>query len=190
MNTLPSVLTQGIWLAVALTACANAPDPSRAPCLENPPQVHLPSRMEPLVPAMLDWYNRTEAGLLDRGRVLLPQELAMARDIGVAHPDRVRVVVAETFPMPEDPALRREAARLGLDTLPVSGRAMGYVILLKPDVAGQPTVLAHELTHIAQMERLGREVFLRRYFAELAEAGYACSPLEREARAAAAPYRD
>lgn len=189
MHSLLSALVRGTWLAIALTACTSASDVSRCPCPERPQQTQLPPRMEPLVPRMLAWYNRIEDDLLQGGRELSPKEQAMARELGVDDPDRVRVVVTEVFPMPDDPALHREAVRLGLDTLPVSGRAMGYVILLKPEIAGDPAVIAHELVHVVQMERLGREPFLRRYFAELAAVGYTCSPLEREARAAATTYR-
>lgn len=141
--------------------------------------------MEAFASPMLDYYNRMEARFLRSGRALTEREREMARRIGVRNPDRVRVSISAELPWPRDPGLRSEAARLGLDTLREAGRAMGYAILLKPEVAGQTAALAHELMHVAQMERLGREGFLRRYFAELHYYGYDCSPLEREARSAA-----
>lgn len=146
--------------------------------------------MAALASKMLDFYNRSEARLLREGWPLSAEEQALAREIGVRHPERVRVVVTANLPWPRDPDLRREAARLGLDTLAEAGRAMGYAVLLKPSVAGEVQALAHELAHVEQMERLGREGFLRRYFAELDRVGYRCSPLEQQARSAAAPYGD
>jgi uncharacterized protein YjaZ len=50
-------------------------------------------------------------------------------------------------------------------------------------------LLAHELHHVAQYERLGIAGFARRYITELLVAGYANAPLEAEANAAAAPYK-
>lgn len=146
--------------------------------------------MAALAKPMLDFYDRSETRFLREGRPLAPEEQALARELGVRHPERVRVVVTGNLPWPSEPALKREAVRLGLDTLPEAGRAMGYAILLKPHAAGEPQALAHELVHVAQMERLGREAFLRRYFAELYQVGYTCSALEREARAASAAYGD
>lgn len=146
--------------------------------------------MAALASKMLGFYNRSEARLLAEGRPLSPEERALAREVGVRHPERVRVVVTADLPWPQDSALRREATRLGLDRLAEAGRAMGYAVLLKPSVVGELQALVHELAHVAQMESLGRELFLRRYFAELERVGYRCSPLERQARAAAAPYGD
>jgi hypothetical protein len=42
--------------------------------------------------------------------------------------------------------------------------------------------MAHELTHVAQYERLGTPALLRQYFTELLVVGYERSPIEAEAR--------
>jgi hypothetical protein len=55
--------------------------------------------------------------------------------------------------------------------------------MLKPRVAQDKTVLAHELVHVGQHDRLGRAAFLRRYLVEMEVLGYARSPLELEAYA-------
>ena len=98
-------------------------------------------------------------------------------------PENIRIVVLEKFPMPSNHELASEAEKLGLGGALEGGRAMGYAIMLKPKLADNPTVIAHELVHVAQHDRLGREAFLRRYLAELEMMGYARSPLELEAYA-------
>lgn len=164
-----------------LTACSWPEQPSRS---QHSSTNDLPSRLETLAPDYLDWFTEVENRLLERGRPLSSEETEMAEELSVQRPERVRVVVSREFPLPEDRALRAEAKRLGFDTLPEGGRAMGYAVLLKPGEAGSRSTLAHELVHVAQMERMGREAFLRRYFAELDRFGYTGSPLEREAQAA------
>jgi hypothetical protein len=98
-------------------------------------------------------------------------------------PENVRVVVLDAFPMPEDAELRQEAERHGLGSRTEAGRTMGRAILLKTWALDEPALLRHELVHVAQMDRLGREGFLRRYLLELEVLGYARSPLELEAYA-------
>lgn len=49
-----------------------------------------------------------------------------------------------SFPMPENDALRMEAIRLGFGSSAEGGRAMGYVIMLKPRYAQERWILAHE----------------------------------------------
>jgi len=85
--------------------------------------------------------------------------------------------------LPSNQALAAEAEKFGLGSSLEGGRAMGYVIMLKPQLAENPTVITHELVHVAQHDRWGREAFLRRYLAELEMMGYARSPLELEAYA-------
>jgi hypothetical protein len=60
-------------------------------------------------------------------------------------------------------------------------RTMGYVIMLKEKYAREHWILAHELVHVAQQERMGRDAFIRRLIAELELMGYRRAPLELEA---------
>lgn len=150
--------------------------------LDAPP-AELGAWIDGLLPRALGWYDTAEAGLLPRGRPLSDAEAAIARRLGVADPARVRVVVLDEFPLPDDPQLLALARRHGLGGRQEGGRTMGQAVLLKPRVAADPVVLAHELVHVAQQERMGRAAFLRRYLLELQMLGYARSPLELEAYA-------
>jgi hypothetical protein len=150
--------------------------------LDQPPAA-VRAKLKRFYPRVRAWYDAVEARYLSVGRPLTAQEMDDARQLGVLQPQDVRVVVLGAFPMPEDLELREEAQRRGLGSRIEAGRTMGHAILLKPWALDEPTVLRHELVHVAQMDRLGREGFLRRYLIELEMLGYARSPLELEAHA-------
>ena len=171
-----------VFSAAVLAGCMVVPRPSldELNALNNPPP-HVQEKVNRFFPRALAWFKQAEVDLQMRGRILTESEKAQARKLGVRHPDAVRVVVLETFPMPADPDLRTESERYGLGSRHEGGRTMGSVILLKPWAADNPSVLVHELVHISQFERLGREAYLRRYIIEMEMMGYARSPLELEA---------
>ncbi|MBI3896924.1 MAG: hypothetical protein HY308_01350 [Gammaproteobacteria bacterium] len=148
--------------------------------LDQPPAAVV-AKIDRFLPPALNWYNQIEAQLLPQGRPLSAAEVDSARQLGVAHPEKVRVVVLDTFPMPEDPELRANAERYGMGNHSENGRAIGYAIMLKPQYKDEPTLLRHELVHVGQHDRLGRTAFIRRYLVEMEMMGYARSPLELEA---------
>jgi hypothetical protein len=170
--------------ATLFTGCMVVPKPTaqELQALDSPP-ADIKVKIDRLFPRVLAWYEAVEAELLPQGRSLTAQETEVARKLGVQDPTRVRVAVLEAFPMPSDPELSIEAKRFGLGSRSEGGRTNGYVIMLKPRVAQNKTVLAHELVHVAQHDRLGRAAFLRRYLVEMELLGYARSPLELEAYA-------
>ncbi len=169
-------------LCLALGGCTivRAPTAEELAALEDPPPT-VTAKVDALLPRALAWYDSVEAELLPQGRVLTEREREQARRLGVVQPERVRVVVLETFPMPEDPELLEAGRAYGLGSRYAGGRAMGYVIMLKPKYANDSTILAHEFVHVGQHDRLGRKAFLRRYMVELEMLGYARAPLELEA---------
>lgn len=158
------------------------PGAAQAPSPEEPPAA-VRLKLKRFYPRVRAWYDAVETRCLPLGRPLTAQEMDDARRLGVLRPQDVRVVVLNAFPMPEDAELRAEAERHGLGSRTEAGRTMGHAILLKAWALDAPTVLRHELVHVAQMDRLGREGFLRRYLMELEMLGYAGSPLELEAYA-------
>jgi hypothetical protein len=167
-------------LGALLAGCAGMREPDAVDMqpLEQPPAAAL-ARLERFYPRVRAWYDSVERQYLPQGRRLVPQEMDDARRLGVLRPENVRVVVLDAFPMPQD----AEAERHGLGSRTEAGRTLGHAILIKAWAADEPTVLRHELVHVAQMDRLGREGFLRRYLLELETLGYARSPLELEAYA-------
>lgn len=145
------------------------------------PSLYVIDKIERLFPMALNWYQSVEVEYINQGRPLSEPEITIARKLGIASHESVRVVVLESFPMPRDAELLAEAQRFGFGSMNERGRTNGYVIMLKPAIAQDATVISHELVHVAQIERLGRDVFVKRYLLELEVLGYARSPLELEA---------
>jgi len=57
--------------------------------------------------------RQEEARILASGACLTPAQLSDAWEVGVAHPERVRLVVVTTIPAPEHPVLREAGAVAG-----------------------------------------------------------------------------
>jgi len=146
----------------------------------NPQSAANAAWLDAVAPEAIKWYLAQEARLLKQGRPLAPDEMELARRMGVQHPEKVRVLVLAQFPFPDDPELAAQAKALGLSD-EAGGFGMGYAVLIKPQFEGQRQLLAHELVHVAQRERFGTEAFVRRYLLELKTVGYGRSPLEAEA---------
>jgi hypothetical protein len=180
LSQVATLLTLGALLAGCKVV--DKRETGEIPSLDQPPAA-VRAKLERFYPRVRAWYDAVEVRYLPLGRPLTAQEMDDARRLGVLQPQDVRVVVLDVFPMPEDLELRTEAERHGLGSRMEAGRTMGHAILLKPWAADEPTLLRHELVHVAQMDRLGREGFLRRYLIELEMLGYARSPLELEAHA-------
>ncbi len=65
------------------------------------------------------------------------------------------------------------------------GLTVRYGIFLRSDCWRDRTIIAHELVHTAQYERLGGILpFLSKYLLECATLGYSQAPMEQEAMAA------
>lgn len=178
--------------ALALAGCSLV----RPPSADELRAVQQPSPenaawADALAPRAAAWLTQQETRLFPRGRPLSAAETDLARRMGVQHPEQVRVLILTEFPVPSDPALARDARSFGYGSPQEGGRTMGYLILVKPRYVDESWLLAHELVHVGQQERLGSAAFIRRYLLELRVLGYRRSPLELEAnhlmRQAAAP---
>ncbi|MDD5228864.1 MAG: hypothetical protein PHN45_03805 [Methylococcales bacterium] len=171
-----------LLISTFLTSCMIVPklsDDERRLLDKPPAEVEL--KLNKFFPRALVWYEKVEAEILSKGRVLSESELVFARQLGIQQPERIRVAVLEEFPMPEDVELRSEAEKYGMGSPFEGGRTLGYAIMLKPQYANTLTVLTHEFVHVSQRERLGKNDFLRRYLTEMEMVGYSRSPLELEA---------
>ena len=166
------------------------------------------AQVRQLLPATLALLQTMEAMAIARGRALTHEEMQTAHGLGVAEPERVRVLVTPVLPSwlapdimanggigggtmasnaPADEASRPTASNPNIPPehrYGVAGLTAGHGILLGIHHAHNPRVLAHELAHVAQYERLGMCGFALRYLTELLSVGYYRAPLEREADAA------
>jgi len=89
--------------------------------------------------------------------------------------------------MPTDPQLRAAAETIHFLSPETRGLTLQYGILLRWDCWRERPLIAHELVHSAQYERLGGILpFLRQYLVECLTIGYANAPMELEAAEMAA----
>jgi hypothetical protein len=135
------------------------------------------------LPLSTRWVKRQERNILNAGLRLSPELLAVARRLGVQFPERVRVLTVPEVP-PLSAPVRFLGRRLGLVSAHTRGMSLRYGILVHSDCWGDDGLIAHELVHTLQYERLGGIApFLKAYLAEcLIHPGYPFGPLEQEAQ--------
>jgi hypothetical protein len=137
-----------------------------------------------LLPRAIAWAEERAAKAAEAGAPLNASELEIARAVGVAMPERVRVeIVGDSLPLPDDPVLRAAAVQAGLMGPGTIGLTLGYAIFI---CRGHKTrrLLSHELRHVHQYEQHGSIAgFLPAYLEQVIEVGYHNAPFERDARA-------
>ena len=143
--------------------------------------------MEEVLPLAAQWANQQQRRVLSVGVPLSETELADAKAIGVRNPDRVRLLCVDSIPMPVHPMLKAAASSMHFLTGAPRGLALEYGIFVRTDHWRDRALIAHELVHTAQYQRLGGIIpFLQTYLAQCASVGYSNAPLELEATAIAA----
>ena len=140
-----------------------------------------PEQFKTLLPLACEWAAAKEQRILATGEALSDTMLADARLVGVAAPDRVRLLFVPEIPIPADPALRAAVQETHFLSPLTRGLALRYGIFIRSDCRFDRTMVIHELGHTAQYERLGGfEPFLRQYLFECLTIGYPEAPMEQE----------
>jgi hypothetical protein len=149
-------------------------------------QESLLAQFEVLLPLAATWATEQEHKILHEGIALSKQEVADAKAVGVKERQRVRLLQVETIARPLQPQLRAACEAIDFLTPATRGLTLGHGILIRSDCWRDRSLIAHELVHTAQYERLGGILpFLRKYLFECLTVGYSTSPLELEAIAVA-----
>jgi len=143
-------------------------------------------QIEELLPLAAQWAAEQERRVLCQGVPLSKEELTDAKAIGVRNPERVRLLRVNSIPVPLHPMLKAAAASINFITAAPRGLALDYGIFIRADHWRDRQLIAHELAHTAQYQRLGGILpFLQTYLGQCATLGYEQAPLELEAIAAA-----
>jgi len=116
---------------------------------------------------------------------LVPIEFNLAQHLGVARPEKVRILSVPRIPLPLHPRVQQLAKEVGLLDADTGGLTAGYGVTVRRDPANNLRLVAHEFVHVAQYKRLRREAFLQEYIQQIAENGYLSAPFEQEAEAKA-----
>lgn len=136
-----------------------------------------------LLPRAIVWAEEQARQAASSGRNLTEREQEVARGVGVAQLEKVRVRVVDALPLPEEPTLRAAALQTGLLGPGMVGLTLGHSIFV---CRGHETLrlLSHELRHVYQYEQAGSiSAFLPGYLQQIVQFGYAGSAFEKDARA-------
>ena len=136
-----------------------------------------------LLPLAVAWATDVSDEAAFKGTKLEPWQIDEARDVGVQHPDKVRLCKVDTMPMPSDPDLSTAAIQSGLLNSGTLGLTLGYTIFICRTHINQRRLLRHELRHVAQYEAAGGIApFLAEYLSQILLHGYQAAELEQDAR--------
>ena len=140
-----------------------------------------------LAPLALQWAKRQEAYVLAHGVPLTANQATDARLVGVEQPGRVRVLVVDRIPLPDDKELADAARQAQIITDASRGVAIGYGIIIRADSWRNREILLHQLVHVAQCERSGGlEKFVHEYLVDRRSSrDFSFGSLEDEARSMA-----
>jgi len=135
-----------------------------------------------LLPLVRSWCEEQEQVILRDGVALTPAQLTDARTIGVASPEKVRLLKVAAVPTPTNPLVVAAIKRVQTEYAITKGLTLRYGIFIRADCWGERDLVFHELVHTLQYERMGgfRE-FLHQYLSECLSVGYPAAPLEQEA---------
>lgn len=137
-----------------------------------------------LLPRIIAWAEAEEQRVLAAGSALDIHGQALARSVGVRYPERIRIQITETLPIPDDAEIRMVAFHTDLLAAGMRALTLGHGVSVRSAYATSAKVLSHEFRHIYQYEMLGSiRLFLPVYLAEVVQHGYNNAPLEIDARA-------
>ena len=136
-----------------------------------------------LLPKAIAWAEEEALRVATSGRPLTDDEITLARKVGVAKPDLIRIQSCDRLPMPQDLSLQAAAVQTGLLGPGMVGLTLGYSVFV---CRGHETrrLLAHEFRHVFQYEQ-NRSIagFFPVYLQQIVTVGYMNAPFEADARA-------
>ena len=141
-----------------------------------------------LTPIAGQWAKSQETYILEHGVRLTADQVADARQAGVRDPSRVRVLVVNRIPLPDNEELAEAARHAQIITDASRGVAIGYGIIIRGDSWRNRELLLHQLVHVAQCERSGGlENFVTEYLEDRRNGSqnFSLGSLEDEARSRA-----
>ena len=142
---------------------------------------------ENLLPLAYQWAKAQEDFVLARGNPLSPRHQRDAVLAGVQDCARVRVLVVDRIPLPENPELAQASKRIGIITEDTRCVGFGHALIIRVDAWNDRELILHNLVHIAQCERCGGlGEWVRQYLGDRANCpNFTIGAVEEEARRAA-----
>lgn len=143
----------------------------------------LPAKLPQLLSKAIEWAEAQSVRALAEGTPLDEKHRALARSVGVAAPENIRILELPHLPVPEDKDLQHVSFATGFLGANTSGLALGHGILIC-EGHRSVRVLSHQFRHVHQCEQAGSlRAFLEDYIRQLVTIGYREAPLELDAYA-------
>jgi hypothetical protein len=139
---------------------------------------------EYLLPLAYQWAKAQEEFVLARGNPLSPRHTRDAVLAGVQDCARVRVVVVDRIPIPDNPDLAAASKRIGIITEDTRCAGFGHALIIRVDAWNDRELVLHNLVHIAQCERCGGlEQWIHQYLGDrISCPNFTLGTIEEEAR--------
>ncbi|MEM0970937.1 MAG: hypothetical protein AAGJ31_16405, partial [Verrucomicrobiota bacterium] len=119
-----------------------------------------------VMPRLVQWAEVRQEEVLQIGDALTGEELDLAWKAGVKEPERIRIQVEETIPMPRSWGLRTLANWSSMGFEP-AGLSLGYAVMVRAREGRTSRLVTHEFVHTAQYEEMGTmSEYLGRYIEE------------------------
>lgn len=155
---------------------------SAAPASPAGPDIS--AQLPALAPRAIAWAEQQSAVVARTGIALTAAQRQLARSVGVREPERIRLLVVERFPLPQEAEVRAAAMRIGLARPSIAGLTLGHSVMVRRGFESEARLLSHEFRHVSQYETHGGIAsFLAQHLKDLAQFGYEDSPFEVDARA-------
>ena len=139
---------------------------------------------EKLLPQAYDWAKQLEEFVLGHGHPLGHTHAWDAHLAGVHDCARVRVLVVDRIPLPDDPKLAEASRRFRIITEETRCMGIGHALIVRGDSWNDRELILHNLVHVAQCERAGGlEQWVRQYLGDRTNCpNFSMGSLEEEAR--------
>jgi hypothetical protein len=136
-----------------------------------------------LLPKAIAWAEAEANAGASNGQALTEIAQDIARTVGVAHPELIRLALVDALPMPQDPMLQAAAVQTGFLGPHMAGLTLGHSVFVRRGY-NTSRLLSHEFRHVFQYEQAGSiAAFLSIYLQQVMQFGYMNAPLELDARA-------
>jgi hypothetical protein len=139
-------------------------------------------QLQTLLPMAIKWAEEHSEKIQNEGIPLTPEQIELAKQVGVTYPENVKILEVAKIPIPENEMLSEAAEQIGFLGENMTGLTLGHSIYI---CNGQNTtrILSHELRHVYQYEAFGSiPEFLVEYLKQIVLVGYENSLLEQDAR--------
>lgn len=134
------------------------------------------------LPLVVLWAKKHHDLIQEQGAELNEERMEMARSVGVAEPERIRIMLVDEIPFQEDPVVYSLAKSVGMLSGQVTGITFGHSIYIVKGCQSA-RLYSHEFRHVHQYEVLGSiGAFMDVYLEQVMIFGYHQAPLEQDAR--------